>query len=142
MEKGTVATSAKVALLVGTILAGINYGDRILFCGDMRAADWVKLAVTYCVPYCVATYGAARYAVRQELFRGHNTYCGTLRSFGGRPPFCGVKTRPTIASKRSFTTPVSYLVLRLGGARNRGLLGLAIGGIRLIELDPGSNGIG
>jgi hypothetical protein len=63
-EKSTVATSAKVALLVGTILAAINYGDRIFFHGDMRAVDWVKLAVTYCVPYCVATYGAARYAVK------------------------------------------------------------------------------
>jgi hypothetical protein len=63
-EKSTVATSARVALLVGTILASINYGDRIVFSGDMRAIDWVKLAVTYCVPYCVATYGAARYAVK------------------------------------------------------------------------------
>ena len=65
-EKGTVATSAKVALVVGTILAAINYGDRIFCRCDMRALDWVKLAVTYCVPYCVATYGAARYAVAQE----------------------------------------------------------------------------
>jgi hypothetical protein len=29
----------------------------------MSAVDWLKLAVTYAVPYCVATYGAARYAV-------------------------------------------------------------------------------
>ena len=64
LEKGTVATSTKVALIVGSILALINYGDRILFHGDMRALDWLKLAVTYCVPYCVATYGAARYATR------------------------------------------------------------------------------
>lgn len=64
LERGTVATSTKVALIVGSILALINYGDRILLHGDMRALDWVKLAVTYCVPYCVATYGAARYATR------------------------------------------------------------------------------
>ena len=63
LERGTVATSAKVALLVGSILALINYGDRIFLRGDMGALDWVKLAVTYCVPYCVATYGAARYAM-------------------------------------------------------------------------------
>lgn len=63
-EPGTAATSAKVALLVGTILALINYADRILLHGDMRALDWIKIAVTYCVPYCVATYGAARYAMR------------------------------------------------------------------------------
>jgi hypothetical protein len=66
IEKGTVATSTKVALLVGSVLAMINYGDRIFLRGDMRALDWVKLAVTYCVPYCVATYGAARYAMRHS----------------------------------------------------------------------------
>jgi len=63
-ERGTVATSAKVALFVGTILAVINYADRIFLRCDMRALDWVKLAVTYFVPYCLATYGAARYAIR------------------------------------------------------------------------------
>jgi len=63
-DRGTVATSVKVALVVGTILALINYGDRIFVHGNMGTVDWVKLAVTYCVPYCVATYGAARYAVR------------------------------------------------------------------------------
>jgi hypothetical protein len=57
-------TSARVALVVGTILALINYADRIFLRCDMRTLDWVKLAVTYCVPYCVATYGAARYAMR------------------------------------------------------------------------------
>ena len=64
-EKGTVATSAKEALVVGTILGLINHGDRIFLRSDMRAVDWIKLAVTYCVPYCVATYGAVRYAMRQ-----------------------------------------------------------------------------
>jgi hypothetical protein len=63
-ERATMVTSARVALFVGTILALINYADRIFLRCDMRALDWVKLAVTYCVPYCVATYGAARYAMR------------------------------------------------------------------------------
>jgi hypothetical protein len=64
-EKETMGMSARVALLVGSVLALINYGDRILFRGDMHALDWVKLALTYCVPYCVATYGAATYAMKQ-----------------------------------------------------------------------------
>ena len=63
-ESGTVATSTKVALVVGSILGLINYGDRIFVRWDMRAIDWIKLAVTYCVPYCVATYGAVKYALR------------------------------------------------------------------------------
>jgi hypothetical protein len=65
-ERHTIATSAKVALFVGSILALINYGDRILVRCDMCVLDWVKLAVTYCVPYCVATYGAAKYAMRHH----------------------------------------------------------------------------
>ena len=63
-ERGTVATSAKVALVVGSILALINYGDRIILRYDMVPLDWLKLALTYCVPYCVSTYGAAKYAMR------------------------------------------------------------------------------
>jgi hypothetical protein len=63
-EKGTITASAKVALLVGSILALINHGDRIFLHGSMHALDWVKVAVTYCVPFCVATYGAAKYAMR------------------------------------------------------------------------------
>jgi hypothetical protein len=62
-ERRTVGTSVRVALVVGTILALINYGDRIFLHCNMCAVDWVKLAITYVVPYCVATYGAARYAV-------------------------------------------------------------------------------
>jgi len=68
-----VVTSAKVALLVGSILALINYGDRIFLHGNMGALDWVKLALTYCVPYCVATYGAARYATRHIRNKEQNT---------------------------------------------------------------------
>jgi hypothetical protein len=70
MGKSTVATSAKIALIVGSILTMINYGDRIFASCDMRPLDWIKLAVTYCVPYCVATYGAARYAVQHGSDRG------------------------------------------------------------------------
>lgn len=73
IEKGTVLTSAKVALIVGSILAMINYGDRILLHGDMQALDWFKLALTFCVPYCVATYGAAKYAMRHANEREDDT---------------------------------------------------------------------
>jgi hypothetical protein len=64
-DKGTVVTSIKVALVVGTILALINYGDRVFIRHDMRLLDWIKLSITYVVPYCVATYGAARFATRR-----------------------------------------------------------------------------
>ena len=53
-----VARSAKVALVVGTVLALLNQGD-VLFAGPpWPNLLWPKLALTYCVPFAVATYGA------------------------------------------------------------------------------------
>lgn len=43
------------ALVVGTILTAINQGDIIL-AGD--TPPLLKVALTYCVPYCVTTWGA------------------------------------------------------------------------------------
>ncbi len=61
-DKRTLFTSFKIALVVGTVLGLINYGDRIFLRHDMRLSDWIKLVLTYFVPFCVATYGAARFA--------------------------------------------------------------------------------
>ncbi len=46
------------ALLVGTILNAINQGDAI-FTG--APINWVKVVLTYLVPYAVSTYGAVSY---------------------------------------------------------------------------------
>ena len=46
----------KVALVVGTILTLINQGDRLI---AGMAPDWIKMILTYLVPYCVSTHGAA-----------------------------------------------------------------------------------
>ncbi len=69
---GTPVQAAKVGLIVGTILVLINQGDQI-FAGEIPVL-W-KAALTYLVPYCVATYGAVtakrRYlAVLSERDRG------------------------------------------------------------------------
>lgn len=47
--------SLTVALVVGTLLNAINQGDAILNGGHV---NWFKIALTYCVPFLVATYGA------------------------------------------------------------------------------------
>jgi hypothetical protein len=54
-ERGIVRRSLILAAIVGTILNIINQGDA-LFAGAPLVA-W-KIALTYVVPYCVATYGA------------------------------------------------------------------------------------
>jgi hypothetical protein len=54
-ERGIVRRSLILAAIVGTILNIINQGDALFSGGPLVA--W-KIALTYCVPYCVATYGA------------------------------------------------------------------------------------
>jgi hypothetical protein len=55
VSNGVPRRSFCVALMVGTILNIINQGDAI-FSG--KPIDWLKLALTYFVPYAVCTYGA------------------------------------------------------------------------------------
>ena len=46
-----------VAVVVGSILTLLNQGD-VVFAGDWPGALYWKVPLTYCVPFCVATYGA------------------------------------------------------------------------------------
>jgi hypothetical protein len=48
--------TATIALVVGTILFGINQLDVVLR-GDATAVVWVKVALTYLVPFCVSNAG-------------------------------------------------------------------------------------
>ena len=57
--------SLLVALLVGSVLNLINQGDVLVHGGRINA---LKLALTYVVPYIVATYGAVSYRLRAERF--------------------------------------------------------------------------
>jgi hypothetical protein len=54
-ESGIVRRSLIVAAVVGTVLNLINQGDALLTGGPLVV--W-KIALTYLVPYCVATYGS------------------------------------------------------------------------------------
>jgi hypothetical protein len=62
---GVPRRSLYVALVVGTILNLINQGDAWYGGG---ALNWVKIVLTYVVPYAVSTYGAVSY--RLSLPRG------------------------------------------------------------------------
>lgn len=48
-------TAALTALVVGPVLTAINQGDTIL---AGASPDWLKVGLTFLVPYCVATIGA------------------------------------------------------------------------------------
>ncbi len=63
-QRGIVRRAAITAVIVGTVLNLIAQGDYLVR-GD--ALNWWKIALTYCVPYCVATYGAV--SARLEHYR-------------------------------------------------------------------------
>ena len=52
---GTPKKTFFTALVVGTLLTAINHGDVIL--SGQIPPIW-KMVLTYCVPYCVTTWGA------------------------------------------------------------------------------------
>ncbi len=52
---GTPKRAIYTALFVGTVLTAINHGDLIL--SGLAPPAW-KVILTYCVPYCVTTWGA------------------------------------------------------------------------------------
>lgn len=58
-RRSVVRRSLRVAAVVGTLLVVLNYGDRAL-AGTLGPADRVKMALTYLVPYGVATYAAVQ----------------------------------------------------------------------------------
>ena len=59
MTPDIVLRSVRVALVVGTLLALINHGDKLVD-GRLGMLDMAKIALTYFVPYAVATWSAVQ----------------------------------------------------------------------------------
>lgn len=64
LSDGCPKRSIIVAVVVGTVLNLLNQGDFLL-AGE--PLNWWKIALTYAVPYLVATYGAV--TMRQQALR-------------------------------------------------------------------------
>lgn len=59
-----VKRAAKIALIVGVVLAAINHGDKILS-GVLSAGDVFKIFLTFLVPYSVSSYSSVL-AIRER----------------------------------------------------------------------------
>ena len=68
-NRKTITSAAKLALVVSPILVLINQGDSI-FAG--RSPDWLKVALTFVVPYCVSTWTS----VAKDLESTFNKHIG------------------------------------------------------------------
>ena len=64
VSDGIPRRSLYIALVVGTVLNLINQGDVILGVGHI---NWLKVILTYFVPYAVCTYGAVSAHARLSL---------------------------------------------------------------------------
>ncbi|MGJ8611350.1 MAG: nitrate/nitrite transporter NrtS [Yoonia sp.] len=56
-SKPVVKRAARIALIVGTILAFINHGDRLMHM-DFDFGMMARIVLTFCVPYAVSTYSS------------------------------------------------------------------------------------
>ena len=61
LTDGVPIRSLYVGLFVGTVLNIINQGDALLGTAPL---NWVKIILTYIVPYGVCTYGAVSFRMR------------------------------------------------------------------------------
>ena len=58
-----VVNALRIALLVGTVLNLVNQGGAII---SGTGISWLHLVLNYAVPYCVASYSAARNQMTQR----------------------------------------------------------------------------
>jgi len=66
IDKTLAWRSTKTAMVVGTLLVGLNQGD-ILLRGEMDfPSGMFKIALTYLVPFCVSTYSALANGYRPQ----------------------------------------------------------------------------
>ena len=65
-RKDVFLRAIKFASIVGIILAVINHGDHIVT-GNMTLINWVKIAITFCVPFCVSTFSSVLAIKKEKL---------------------------------------------------------------------------
>lgn len=67
LSDGVPRRSLYAALVVGTVLNLINQGDALF---GTISVNWLKVFLTYLVPYAVSTYGAVSVQIRQAASAG------------------------------------------------------------------------
>jgi len=57
IPRKTVLRSCRIALIVGSLLALLNHGDK-LFAWQIASLDWWKMVLTYLIPFSVSCYAS------------------------------------------------------------------------------------
>jgi len=66
LRRDIVSRSLRVGLVVGTLLAVINHGDRLLSADIDMTMLW-KIILSYLVPYSVSTWASVQSARRPKV---------------------------------------------------------------------------
>jgi len=66
-RKDVLLRAFKMASIVGIVLAIINHGDHILL-GTMTYNNWIKILITFWVPFCVSTISSVLAIRREQTF--------------------------------------------------------------------------
>ncbi|PKF55314.1 phosphoenolpyruvate protein kinase [Alteromonadales bacterium alter-6D02] len=65
--------SFKVSAIVGSLLVLINQGD-VIANGQLTVIHYLKILLTYCVPFCVATYSSVAALLNQQNAQGKDDH--------------------------------------------------------------------
>lgn len=57
IQRHIVLNALRVSLVVGTLLNAINQGPALI---SGQEIEWLKVFLNFAVPYCVASYSAAK----------------------------------------------------------------------------------
>lgn len=63
VRQGIFQRSLKVSAVVGSLLMLINHGDKLLN-QEIQLLDYLKICLTYVVPFCVSTHASIHSALK------------------------------------------------------------------------------
>jgi len=69
LEPSIVKRGLKYAIVVGTVLVGINHGDRIIS-GALTPYQMIQIGLTYSVPYIVSSLSSVQAIIAKEKADG------------------------------------------------------------------------
>lgn len=68
-KRHIIKNAVKISVAVGTLLNFTNQGSEIIAGVDI---SWSQIALNFFIPYCVASYSAAKNEIRRSNVNGSN----------------------------------------------------------------------
>lgn len=79
VRRAVVRRATFMALVVGNVIGALNHGDKIVM-GLMSKGDWIKVGLTFLIPYTVSTISSVLATRDQERFLSDRSRVGPQRN--------------------------------------------------------------